>query len=109
METCVVNLVEPVDKMLVCAAGLFGQRMKAGRSSWQRLYHHTAPINMNYALHEALRIVLEEGLEARWERHALHSRALKRGLRRSTYVTWPILRMDTPPTVYLAVHRSGPI
>jgi alanine-glyoxylate transaminase / serine-glyoxylate transaminase / serine-pyruvate transaminase len=30
----------------------------------ERLYHHTAPISMNYALHEALRIVLEEGLEA---------------------------------------------
>jgi alanine-glyoxylate transaminase/serine-glyoxylate transaminase/serine-pyruvate transaminase len=34
-----------------------------------RAYHHTAPINMVYALHEALRIVDEEGLEARWERH----------------------------------------
>ncbi|KKK57922.1 hypothetical protein LCGC14_3049630, partial [marine sediment metagenome] len=46
----------------------------------ERLYHPTAPINMNYALHEALRIVLEEGLEARWQRHALHHRALKAGL-----------------------------
>jgi alanine-glyoxylate transaminase/serine-glyoxylate transaminase/serine-pyruvate transaminase len=36
----------------------------------ERLYHHTAPVSMLYALHEALRIVLEEGLEARWERHA---------------------------------------
>ena len=35
-----------------------------------RLYHHTAPISMLYALHEGLRIVLEEGLEARWRRHA---------------------------------------
>ena len=34
-----------------------------------RTYHHTAPISMNYALREALRIVAEEGLEARWERH----------------------------------------
>ena len=32
----------------------------------QRVYHHTAPISMNYALHEALRLVLEEGLENRW-------------------------------------------
>ena len=46
----------------------------------ERLYHHTAPINMNYALHEALRIVLEEGLEKRWSRHARHHRALKAGL-----------------------------
>jgi alanine-glyoxylate transaminase/serine-glyoxylate transaminase/serine-pyruvate transaminase len=52
------------------------------RQYWgsERLYHHTAPINMNYALHEALRIVLEEGLKARWERHARHHRALKAGL-----------------------------
>ncbi|MFW6183894.1 MAG: pyridoxal-phosphate-dependent aminotransferase family protein [Chloroflexota bacterium] len=35
----------------------------------ERTYHHTAPINMNYALREALRLVAEEGLEARWERH----------------------------------------
>lgn len=35
----------------------------------ERIYHHTAPISMNYALHEALRIVLEEGLEASWMRH----------------------------------------
>lgn len=35
----------------------------------ERAYHHTAPINMIYALHEALRIVLEEGLPARFARH----------------------------------------
>src|SRR5439155_18033083 len=35
----------------------------------ERLYHHTAPISMLYALHEALRIVLEEGLGDRWGRH----------------------------------------
>jgi alanine-glyoxylate transaminase / serine-glyoxylate transaminase / serine-pyruvate transaminase len=35
----------------------------------ERVYHHTAPISMNYALHEALRIVLEEGLQAIWQRH----------------------------------------
>jgi alanine-glyoxylate transaminase/serine-glyoxylate transaminase/serine-pyruvate transaminase len=52
------------------------------RQYWgsERLYHHTAPINMNYALHEALRIVLEEGLPARWDRHAQQHRALKAGL-----------------------------
>ncbi len=37
--------------------------------SSERVYHHTAPISMNYALHEALRIVLEEGLQASWQRH----------------------------------------
>jgi len=35
----------------------------------ERVYHHTAPISMNYALHEALRIVLEEGLDKAWQRH----------------------------------------
>ncbi len=45
-----------------------------------RAYHHTAPILMNYALHEALRLVLEEGLEARWARHEANHRALAAGL-----------------------------
>jgi alanine-glyoxylate transaminase/serine-glyoxylate transaminase/serine-pyruvate transaminase len=49
-------------------------------SSQSRVYHHTAPINMNYALHEALRIVLEEGLEARFKRHQQNHVALKTGL-----------------------------
>jgi alanine-glyoxylate transaminase/serine-glyoxylate transaminase/serine-pyruvate transaminase len=35
----------------------------------ERRYHHTAPVNMLFGLHEGLRIVLEEGLEARWRRH----------------------------------------
>lgn len=35
----------------------------------ERTYHHTAPINMNYGFREALRIVAEEGLETRWQRH----------------------------------------
>jgi len=45
-----------------------------------RVYHHTAPISMNYALHEALRLVLEEGLEARWRRHEQNHLALKQGI-----------------------------
>ena len=45
-----------------------------------RVYHHTAPINMTYALHEALTIVLEEGLDARIERHAQMHRRLRAGL-----------------------------
>lgn len=35
----------------------------------ERVYHHTAPVSMNYALHEALRLILEEGLENSWRRH----------------------------------------
>ena len=46
----------------------------------QRVYHHTAPIAMIYALREALRIVLEEGLENRWRRHARSAAALYAGL-----------------------------
>jgi len=45
-----------------------------------RVYHHTAPINMSYALYEALRMVVEEGLEARQARHLLNHRALRAGL-----------------------------
>ncbi len=52
------------------------------RSYWsnERVYHHTAPINMTYALREALQIVLEEGLTARIARHARNHRALRAGL-----------------------------
>src|SRR5213082_1762269 len=46
-----------------------------------RAYHHTAPISMNYALHEALRLVLEEGLEDRWRRHEQNHLALTAGLK----------------------------
>jgi alanine-glyoxylate transaminase / serine-glyoxylate transaminase / serine-pyruvate transaminase len=46
----------------------------------KRAYHHTAPISMVYALREALNIVLEEGLEARFARHRRHSAALMAGL-----------------------------
>ena len=46
----------------------------------ERTYHHTAPINMNYAFREALRLVAEEGLEARWERHRRNAERLWEGL-----------------------------
>src|SRR6516162_8280294 len=46
----------------------------------ERFYHHTAPITMIYAMREGLRLVLEEGLEARWARHMRNHRALKAGL-----------------------------
>ena len=52
------------------------------KSYWSqdRAYHHTAPIQNVYALHEALRLLFEEGLEARWKRHERHARALWAGL-----------------------------
>lgn len=46
----------------------------------ERVYHHTAPINMSFALYEALRLVLAEGLEARIARHRLNHLALRAGL-----------------------------
>jgi alanine-glyoxylate transaminase/serine-glyoxylate transaminase/serine-pyruvate transaminase len=46
----------------------------------ERVYHHTAPINMTYALHEALRMVHEEGLESCFARHLRNHEALKAGL-----------------------------
>jgi len=45
-----------------------------------RAYHHTAPSNALFGLHEALRMALLEGLENRWARHELHSKALMAGL-----------------------------
>ena len=46
----------------------------------KRSYHHTAPVNSLYALHEALIILQEEGLENSWAKHALNHNALKAGL-----------------------------
>jgi alanine-glyoxylate transaminase / serine-glyoxylate transaminase / serine-pyruvate transaminase len=43
-------------------------------------YHHTICSNLVYALHEALRILLEEGLETRWARHSLHGQAVRAGV-----------------------------
>ncbi len=45
-----------------------------------RSYHHTAPINALYGLHESLVILEEEGLEAAWQRHAYHHQALRAGI-----------------------------
>jgi alanine-glyoxylate transaminase/serine-glyoxylate transaminase/serine-pyruvate transaminase len=45
-----------------------------------RVYHHTAPVNMSYALYEALRIIHEEGLENCFARHMRNHLALKAGL-----------------------------
>ena len=72
-----------------------------------RVYHHTAPINMIYALAEALRIVAEEGLEQRWERHrrahdALRSALSQLGLdriARDGEELWPLLAVRLPEEV----------
>jgi alanine-glyoxylate transaminase/serine-glyoxylate transaminase/serine-pyruvate transaminase len=46
----------------------------------ERFYHHTGPITMTYALHEGLRIVLEEGLAQRFARHQHNAAALRAGV-----------------------------
>ena len=48
--------------------------------SSSRFYHHTAPISMVYALHEALALIVEEGLETRTKRHLRNGSALQAGL-----------------------------
>jgi alanine-glyoxylate transaminase/serine-glyoxylate transaminase/serine-pyruvate transaminase len=45
-----------------------------------RSYHHTAPINMNYAIREGLRLVAEEGLQDRWARHRVNAEFFWQGL-----------------------------
>lgn len=62
----------------------------------ERTYHHTAPITMNYALREALRIVAEEGLEARFARHRANAELLWAGLE----------ELDLPPFVPLAYRNT---
>jgi len=46
----------------------------------KKVYHHTGPICLFYALHEALAIIADEGLETRWQRHLRHGSALQAGL-----------------------------
>lgn len=53
--------------------GYWGQGAK-------RAYHHTAPINALYGLHESLVMLTEEGIENAWERHRRNHNALKAGL-----------------------------
>jgi alanine-glyoxylate transaminase / serine-glyoxylate transaminase / serine-pyruvate transaminase len=79
-----------------------------------RVYHHTAPISMNYGLHEALRLVLEEGLEARWARHRANHERLKAGLAdlglrivsQEGYQLWQLNAVEVPDGVDEAAVRK---
>ena len=67
-----------------------------------RLYHHTPPISLIYALREAMRLCLEEGLEARWERHRINQLALiagVEGLGLKPFVEKPVDRLVTVTAV----------
>ena len=57
-----------------------------------RAYHHTSPISTHFALREGLRLVIEEGLEARFARHRAHAEMLWQGLE----------ALDLPPLIPLA-------
>ncbi|HVB35553.1 MAG TPA: alanine--glyoxylate aminotransferase family protein [Patescibacteria group bacterium] len=64
----------------------------------ERTYHHTPPISIIYAFREALRMIMEEGLEAGWERHRSNHHALVVGLEAmglKLFVTDPAHRMIT--------------
>lgn len=75
----------------------------------EHIYHHTGPVLNVYALREALRIVLEEGLEAGWARHTLHARALQAGLETLGLRMFadPRSQLDTVVAVLLPEGVSG--
>ncbi|RME78709.1 MAG: alanine--glyoxylate aminotransferase family protein, partial [Chloroflexi bacterium] len=62
-----------------------------------RTYHHTAPISMIYALREALRLIYEEGLEARFDRHRRHAEMLWAGLEELGFTMHVPLEHRLPP------------
>ena len=68
-----------------------------------RLNHHTAPTSMVYALREALRIIDEEGLEARWERHRHANEALVAGLEAMGLVLYGDRRYKAPMITLVTV------
>jgi alanine-glyoxylate transaminase/serine-glyoxylate transaminase/serine-pyruvate transaminase len=82
--------------------------------SSERVYHHTAPALMNYALREALMIILEEGLENRWQRHERNSRAFIAGVESlgmemlvaPEHRLWSLNTVRIPPGVDDAAVRS---
>src|SRR6201998_981983 len=72
-----------------------------------RLYHHTPPISLIFALREAMRLVVEEGLEARWERHRVNQLALIAGLEAMGLKLLVENPADRLPTVTAVVIPGG--
>lgn len=72
----------------------------------ERVYHHTAPVNMIFALHEALQLILEEGLEARYARHREQAQALRRGLE-ALGLELPVAESDRLPPLTLVRIPEG--
>ena len=76
----------------------------------ERTYQHTPPIPLIYALYEALRLVLEEGLEASWERHRQNQAALIAGLEAmgiSLFVQNPADRLPTVTAIMIPAAIDG--
>lgn len=73
----------------------------------ERLYHHTPPISLIFALREAMRIVMEEGLEARWERHRVNQHALIAGVEAMGLGLLAKNPADRLPTVTAVMIPSG--
>jgi alanine-glyoxylate transaminase / serine-glyoxylate transaminase / serine-pyruvate transaminase len=72
-----------------------------------RLYHHTPPISLIFALREAMRIVIEEGLETRWDRHRANQLALIAGLEAMGLKLLVEKPADRLPTVTAIMIPSG--
>lgn len=72
----------------------------------KRAYHHTAPVNALYALHESLLIVKEEGLKASWARHMRNHLALRAGLA-AIGLTLPVNEADRLPQLNLVAIPDG--
>ena len=72
-----------------------------------RLYHHTPPVSLIFALREAMRIVIEEGLENRWERHRINQLALIAGLEAMGLELLVKNPVDRLPTVTAVMIPSG--
>ncbi|MEA2196836.1 MAG: alanine-glyoxylate transaminase / serine-glyoxylate transaminase / serine-pyruvate transaminase [Solirubrobacteraceae bacterium] len=79
-ERAVERLLEPSPSWYFDLRAILAYWREDAAGAPPRAYHHTAPINMVYALHEALAIVLEEGLPARWERHRRAHESLRAAL-----------------------------
>lgn len=76
----------------------------------ERTYHHTPPIPLIYAVHEAMRIVLEETLEGGWERHRQNQAALIAGLEAMgirLFVESPEDRLPTVTCIYIPEGIDG--
>ena len=73
----------------------------------ERLYHHTPPISLIFALREAMRLVVEEGLEARWERHRMNQQALIAGVEAMGLGLLVKKPADRLPTVTAVLVPSG--